>query len=87
MSTLPTLPNLPALTEAASSAASAVSSAADAVQNADSFLASKETSIVMILLGILLIAAGIFSFDKTREVIVGAGRTVGRTAGAAASLA
>lgn len=38
---------------------------------------------VIILLGLLLIAAGLFSFDKTRELVVGAAKT-GAKAGAAA---
>lgn len=36
--------------------------------------------VVIILLGLLLIAAGIFSFDKTRELVVEAGRTAAEAA-------
>lgn len=42
------------------------------------------TRIVMVILGLLLIAAGIFSFDKTRELVV-EGAKVAKTAAAAAA--
>jgi hypothetical protein len=35
------------------------------------------TKYVTIILGLLLIAAGIFSFDKTRELVVSAGKKAG----------
>ncbi len=84
MAGLPLLPNLPSLQGAASSAASAAGSAVSAVTNADSFLSGKETQIVLIILGMLLIAAGIFSFDKTRELVVKAGKAAGTAAAVAA---
>lgn len=40
---------------------------------------------VMIMLGLLLIAAGIFSFDKTRELVVNTAGSAARVAGSAAA--
>lgn len=39
--------------------------------------------VVLIVLGLLFIAAGIFSFDKTRELVVSAGKKAGMAAAAA----
>lgn len=38
---------------------------------------------IIIVVGLILIAAGVFSFDKTREVLVSAGKTAGKAAAAA----
>ncbi len=86
MATLPPLPSLPGfsdLTDTATKAGAAAASAVDAVQNVGNFLDTKTSSIVMIVLGLLLIAAGIFSFDKTRELIVKGGKAAGAVAAAA----
>lgn len=47
-----------------------------ATSSAPLWLSGKLAQVSLILLGLLFIAAGIFSFDKTREVIVQAGKTV-----------
>jgi LPXTG-motif cell wall-anchored protein len=76
MATLPGLPNLPSIADAASSAATSVAqSAAQAADQATlGIFTGNTTKYVMIILGLLLIAAGIFSFDKTRELIVQGGK-------------
>jgi hypothetical protein len=45
---------------------------------------SSLTQYVIIGLGLLLIAAGLFSFDKTRDLIVTAGKTAAKSAAVAA---
>lgn len=59
---LPSLANLDPLT-----AGKAVT---DAVIGPPSTPTGSLTKVVMILLGLLFIAAGIFTFDKTKEVLV-----------------
>lgn len=75
MNPLPTLDSLPTLDQlgqAASAVSDAVSSAASGAASdglTSLRFASSPTRIVMSILGLLLIAAGIFGFDRTREVI------------------
>lgn len=70
------------------SAASAVASPASAASSVASALtgsgtgSTKLTQAVMIGLGLLFIAAGIFSFDKTREILVAGGKTAVKAAAA-----
>ena len=45
-----------------------------------SWLASNLAKVTVIGLGLLLIAAGIFSFDKTRDIVVSAGKTAAEAA-------
>lgn len=45
------------------------------------------TQIIMVILGLLLIAAGIFSFDKTRELVVQGAKTAKSAATAVAAAA
>lgn len=78
------------LSSAASTAASAAGSAASAAGSAVSTGVQKAlfggltlSQIVIIVLGLLLIAAGIFSFDKTRELVVSAGKAAGKAAAVA----
>lgn len=87
MSTLAPLPNLAGLQSAgstAASAASAVASTAATVATGGLLGSGNLTKYVMILLGLLLIAAGIFSFDKTRELVVSATKTASEGAAAVA---
>jgi hypothetical protein len=49
------------------------------------WLGFNKTTIVMVIVGLLLIAAGIFSFDKTRELVVTTGKHVGKAAELAAA--
>jgi hypothetical protein len=86
MSTLPGLPNLPDLSgnETAQKVASKVSDTASAVASSlnptAKFLGGSIANFVLIILGLLFIAAGIFSFDKTREVITKAGKAAAAAA-------
>lgn len=57
-------------------------SPATATTSGPAWLGGKLAQVSFIVLGLLLIAAGIFSFDKTREVIVKAGKTAGEAAAA-----
>lgn len=79
---LPSLDALQPLTDEATSVASTVAKAA-ANAAVPSFLTGGLTNYVFIGLGFLLIAAGIFSFDKTRELVVDAAKTGAKTAAAA----
>lgn len=54
--------------------------AAPATNSGPSWLNGKLAQISIILLGLLLIAAGIFSFDKAREVIVTGAKTAAEAA-------
>lgn len=45
-----------------------------------SWLSTKYSQVVVVVLGLLLIAAGLFSFDKTREVIVSGAKTAAKAA-------
>ncbi len=95
MASLPGLPSLPTLQNIGSAASSAASSTASAVANAAVTAAtggavnstSSLTKYVMIGLGVLFIAAGIFSFDKTRELVVSTGKGVVKAGSAAAAAA
>ena len=84
------LPNLPALAPFQAAADSAVSTAASVAGSAATSVEKTVlggytiTQWVMIVLGMLLIAAGIFQFDKARAVIVKAGKAATETAAAAA---
>jgi len=83
MTSLAPLNALEDLTSRASAvASSATSAASSAVSNAGAMLPtpSNLTKAVMIILGLLLVAAGIFSFDKTKTFVVNAAK-----AGAAAA--
>lgn len=81
------LPSLPTLSDLASSIAAnqIVPGLGDAValgtgQATSSGTTSNLTRAIVIILGLLFIAAGIFSFDKVREVIVQTGRTAATAA-------
>jgi hypothetical protein len=63
-----------ALGSAASSAAKTAASVATGGAS-DLVLGDKLTRGVVIVLGLLLVAAGLFSFEKTREIVVQAGKT------------
>lgn len=86
---LSSLVGLASLTTIASSAGDAASAVVDAAASATGAAADAVgqplTKYVVIAVGLLLIAAGIFSFDKTRELIVQAGKTAGKAAGTAAA--
>lgn len=45
------------------------------------------SSLIMVILGLLLVAAGIFSFDKTRELVVTSAKHGARLAEGAAAAA
>lgn len=76
LDSLTSLSSLSSLSNSASTAASAASTAASAASSAASFFGSRTLADwILILLGLLLIAAGIFSFDKVRETIIEAGKT------------
>ncbi len=99
-SDLAALPNLSSELPSLSDVGSAVSNASSAVASAATSAASSVagtaataifgiplTNAVMIVVGLLLIAAGIFSFDKTRELIVKAGKAAAKGTEAAATAA
>lgn len=67
----------------ASAATSAASSAAGDAVSAGSqfFFGVKLSNLIIILLGLLLIAAGIFSFDKTRELVMPAVKDLAKGSG------
>lgn len=85
MDGFPTLPTLPELGHAVSSAAETAaatvvlpSAAASAAlgTGGGSIAGISITKIVVILLGLLMIGAGIFSFKETRTVLLTAGKAV-----------
>jgi hypothetical protein len=53
---------------------------AAASSSGPSWLSGSLAQISIIVLGLLLIAAGIFSFDKTREIIVAGTKTAAKVA-------
>lgn len=60
-----------ALSGASTTAASAATTAASTVAaSTPSWLTGSLAQITLIILGLLLIAAGIFSFDKTKELVI-----------------
>lgn len=69
-------------TIAADPVATVVATAASAVasNNGSSILPSWATRVLVIVLGLLLVAAGIFSFDKVKTTIVEAGRAAATAA-------
>lgn len=50
-------------------------------------VSSSITNYVIIILGLLLVAAGIFSFDKTREIVVNTAKAAGKAGVTAAAAA
>lgn len=70
---------------AAGNAAATGKSVTDAITGASessSFFGITLTNIVIIVLGLLLITAGLFSFDKTRELVVTGAKTAAKVAAA-----
>jgi hypothetical protein len=90
MASLPGLPSLPAL----GSTADAVNSAASAVQNAASSAISSAASAavssiftsknLMIIIGLILVIAGLFSIRSVRETTISAVKTGTQAAAVAA---
>lgn len=64
-------------------AVSAANDAVGAVTPGSNLLGGSLTKYVMILLGLLFIAAGIFSFDKAREIVVNTAKAGAHAAAAA----
>jgi len=83
------LDSLDSLENLGSQAASTAGSAASAAVNvATGGLVGSgpipgPTQIVMIILGLIFIVAGLFSFDKTRDLVVKAGKAAAATAAVA----
>ena len=91
MNTLPALNSLPSFSDSSTSlgttvAIVAASTAADAVLPGSGFLLGglPLTRIILVVLGLLLFAAGIFSFEKTREIISTTTEKAGQVAKVAA---
>ena len=69
------------------SSASTAANAATAVVTGGAVTSTTQlTKYVLIGLGVLLVAAGIFSFDKTRELVVSGGKVAGKAGEAVAAL-
>lgn len=81
LTALPVLPASISLSDVASAASAAVTAGTGvnvpqaASAAAKTLFGISLSNIVIIVLGLLFIAAGIFSFDKTREVILKAAKT------------
>lgn len=86
LTALPTLPDL-SIGSAVGAAVDAATAAATVGHDPATETVPSLTKYVIILLGLLLIAAGIFSFDKTKELIVAGGKAAAKTAGTAAAVA
>jgi predicted transporter len=91
MTTFSPLASLDPLNPTVQAAASSVSNAASSVSSSLSTAAQKFvfggltlSQVVIIIVGLLLIGAGLFSLRGTREIIVQAGKTAGKAAAAAA---
>lgn len=83
---LPTLPTLSPI-DVIAGAGTAVGIPAIATKTAAATISDapqKLTRGVMIVLGLLLIAAGIFSFDKTKSFIINTGKSAAKVAEIAA---
>lgn len=78
LSPLSALSNLSPLGNSAPSTSQPMAAAPDT--SGPSWLSGSLAQISVILLGLLLIAAGIFSFDKTREIVVQATKTAAEAA-------
>lgn len=61
--------NIGSIATAVGASAEGITAAASSIESQVSFWTSP-SKIVTVFLGLLLIAAGLFSFDKTREIIV-----------------
>lgn len=84
MSALPILPDLPSLETAATTVGKAAGSAASTVASYTLFGGIPLSNVVTIIVGLLLIGAGLFSMQKTRDVIVSTGAKAAKVAAAAA---
>lgn len=79
-SPLASLPDLPGLGTSASNAASSAASAVSTVAQKTLFGGLTLSQVIIILVGLLLIGAGLFTMHGTREIIVNAGKTAAKAA-------